>query len=398
MSGAAFILINSILVAGLFSAAFVLVGLYSRRHTYALWFAGCFGLGMLYAVLEFVLPVFYNEQLGVFLGHTAFLGSLLLLNVGLSRRFDVPPPRHLLLAVFATSLVISALILNIPRETFLRMFLYQAPFFVLQAIAAWTVYQSRDRTVVDNLLAGFLAASSLHYLSKPFVAMMVGGPGATPTEYITTTYAMISQSMGAVLVVAAGLLILAMLVSDIVRDIVARSETDILSGLLNRRGFEDRLDDLVRQHGRNGMPLSVVICDLDRFKMVNDNWGHGVGDILIAGFAGTLHDCSAEHHIPGRIGGEEFAVVLPGANLAAARLFAEAARATFSANPNEGLPTDVRFTASFGVAEMAAGETRASLLSRADAALYEAKRAGRDCVRVSRVHQVFDDGRSIPAS
>lgn len=278
------------------------------------------------------------------------------------------------------------------------MFLYQSPYFVLQFMAALVVYQARDRRMTDNLLGMFLGLSAFHYLAKPFVALLVGGSGPSPTEYINTTYAMISQSMGAVLVVAAGLLLLVMLASDIVKDIIARSETDILSGLLNRRGFEDRLDDLVRQHGRNHMPLSVVICDLDRFKMVNDSWGHGVGDVLIATFAATLRACSAEQHVLGRIGGEEFAVVLPGSNLAAARLFAEAARTTFSNTPADGLPDTVRFTASFGVAEMSAGETRTSLLSRADAALYEAKRAGRDCVRVSSVHQVIDDGRSITAS
>lgn len=398
MSGAAYILINSALVAGLFCVAFVLIALYDRRHRYALWFAGCFAMGMAHALLEFVLPLLPDPRFGVFLGHAAFLMALLFLNIALARRYEISAPRNLLVVVLALSLVIGALTQTLSREGLLRLILYHAPFFVLQAIAAWTVYRARGRRPVDNLLGGFLALSALNYLVKPFVAVMVGGPGSTPTDYIDTTYAMISQSMGAVLVVAAGLLILAMLGADIVKDIVARSETDILSGLLNRRGFEDRLDEIMRQHGRNRMPLSVVICDLDKFKSVNDRWGHGVGDAVIARFAATLRACAAQHHVLGRIGGEEFAVVLPGSNLAGARLFAEAARTTFSGMAADGLPHDVRFTASFGIAEIGHGDTRASLLSRADAALYEAKRAGRDCVRVNRVHQIVEDGRSITAT
>ena len=263
----------------------------------------------------------------------------------------------------------------------------------MQAIGAANVRKAAARRPVDNLLAGFLGLSALHFLSKPVLSIMTGGPGATASDYLATTYAMISQSMGVVLVVATALLLLAMLTADIVRDITARSETDMLSGLLNRRGFEQRLDEAVRHRPAGGLPVSLVICDLDHFKTVNDNWGHAVGDRLIELFATTLRDGTADHHVLGRIGGEEFAIILPGANLAAGRLFAETVRSAFAGRGIEGLPSGPRFTASFGVAEMGPGETPAGFMARADAALYEAKRAGRDCVRVSRMEQIIDDGR-----
>ena len=112
--------------------------------------------------------------------------------------------------------------------------------------------------------------------------------------------------------------------------------------------------------------------------------GHASGDRVIAAFSGFLRNAAADHHAAGRIGGEEFAVILPGTNLLAARLFAEGTRSAFASLRVDGLPDDRRFTASFGVAELASGESIADLLIRADSALYEAKNAGRDCVRVSQ--------------
>ncbi len=397
MSGAAFILIITLLVAGLFGATFLMIAVYDRRHACARWFALSYATGMVYALLEFALPAFHDLRLGIFLGHAAFLVTLLFLNIGIARRYGVAAPHALLGAAFCVSLLVSALIRDMERDDFVRMALYQAPFFVMLAIGAWIVLKARHRRAVDNVLAGFLGLNALHFLMKPVLAVLTGGSGAGPQDYLLTTYAMISQSMGVVLAVATGLLLLALVTADIVRDITARSETDILSGLLNRRGFEERLGEIVRQRARSGLPVSLVICDLDNFKTVNDNWGHAGGDRLIALFAATLRERAAGHHVLGRIGGEEFAAVLPGCDLATARLFAESVRAAFSGARLADIPAGTRFTASFGVAEMNADERPAALMARADAALYEAKRDGRDRVRVSRLHHVIDDGRAVAA-
>ena len=108
-----------------------------------------------------------------------------------------------------------------------------------------------------------------------------------------------------------------------------------------------------RKRARLGVPVSLVISDLDHFKAVNDTFGHAAGDTVIVTFAGFLRSAMAEHHVAGRIGGEEFAILLPGTNLVAARLFAEGARSAFAALTVDGMPETKRFTASFGVAELA---------------------------------------------
>ena len=391
MSGAAFILLINLAIAGLFCASFVLIAAYDGRYVSARWFATAYAMGMVYATLEFLLPAFTDVKVGVFLGHLAFLCTLLLLNIGLAHRYETEAPRVVLAAVLAVSLVASVLLQDMPRSSFLRNFLYQGPFFLMQAVGLLIVLRASStravgRRPVDTLLAAFLGVSAVHYLAKPFFVALLGGSGANAQAYLSTTYAMVSQSMGTVLVVATALLLLAMLILDMVRDITARSETDLLSGLLNRRGFEERLDDIVERLPANGLPISLVICDLDHFKKVNDTFGHGAGDRVIAGFADTLREGAASHHVLGRIGGEEFAVLLPGSNLAAGRLFAETVRAAFAGRAIDGFTAGKCFTASFGVAEIAPGESAATLMARADAALYQAKRSGRDCVRIGYTH------------
>ena len=389
MSGTGFILVINLVIAGLFCVSFLLIAAYDRRYLSARWFAAAYVMGMVYASLEFLLPIFGNVHVGVFLGHLAFLGALLLLNIGLAHRYEAVPPRLVLALAVVASVVAALLLQGMPRGTFLRNFLYQGPFFVMQAIGAWIVLRASatrpaGRRPIDAFLAAFLVFSALHYLSKPFLAVMLGGNGATAQDYLSTTYAMVSQTMGALIVVATALLLLATLILDMVRDITTRSETDPLSGLFNRRGFEGRLADIVDRLPLNGMPISLVICDLDHFKTINDTWGHAAGDRVITAFADTLRESAAGHHVLGRVGGEEFAVLLPGSNLASARLFAESVRVAFSGRRIDGFPEDAAFTASFGVGEIAPQEAAASLQARADAALYKAKRAGRDCVRLSR--------------
>jgi diguanylate cyclase (GGDEF)-like protein len=129
--------------------------------------------------------------------------------------------------------------------------------------------------------------------------------------------------------------------------------------------------------------VSLVIADLDHFKGVNDSFGHACGDRVIEAFAGFLREAAGQDHVAGRIGGEEFAILLPGANLMAARVLAEGTRSAFSALPIGGLPADHRCTASFGVAELGSGEDFGQLMRRADQALYEAKKSGRDRVCLS---------------
>ena len=189
--------------------------------------------------------------------------------------------------------------------------------------------------------------------------------------------------MGAVLVMCNGLLLLLIIVRDVIADMTARSETDPLSGLLNRRGFEAQADRARLLALRAGAPAMAVVADLDHFKKINDSFGHAAGDQVIAAFALVLRQSFDQRAVIGRVGGEEFAILLPGAELGVARGAAETARRLLRELPlNEhGISRPV--TSSFGIAAMERGEGLADLLRRADRALYEAKSRGRDRVCVA---------------
>jgi diguanylate cyclase (GGDEF)-like protein len=156
---------------------------------------------------------------------------------------------------------------------------------------------------------------------------------------------------------------------------------DPLTGLLNRSAMLNRFAELeqLAGHGEHAS-LGLIVADLDHFKRVNDEHGHPVGDAVLKDVGYALRKALRAFDLVYRIGGEEFVVLLPGADLAHAIEVAERLRAAV-AGQRTG---DVAVTMSLGVTAARGGEVRfAELYGAADAALYEAKRAGRDCVRAA---------------
>ena len=154
---------------------------------------------------------------------------------------------------------------------------------------------------------------------------------------------------------------------------------DGLTGLANRRAASDALHAEAARAQRLETPLSVVLADLDEFKDVNDVHGHAVGDEVLRVFADVLRETLRESDVAGRWGGEEFLILLPGADEEGAAQLADRLRVALAARDISGAP-GLRVTASFGVAEYAGQSNSEQLVDAADSALYRAKRAGRDRV------------------
>ncbi len=155
---------------------------------------------------------------------------------------------------------------------------------------------------------------------------------------------------------------------------------DKLTGLYNRRHFEERASEECHRAQRYGRPLSLLLCDLDHFKQVNDQYGHGAGDTVLQQVGQTIQQRCRTSDLTARLGGEEFTVLLAETGLEDAQRVAErlcaAIRALTFAHPSG----QFHITMSIGVAEVAPTKTLEGLLKEADEALYAAKRTGRNRV------------------
>ena len=271
------------------------------------------------------------------------------------------------------------MIYDLPRSSPLHAILYQTPFALAVLSSAFAVLSSRRKLIVDKFLGGVMLVTGLHFFAKAGVAVLVGS-GATARDYIETDYALISQSATAVLMVAVGLTLLSVLVLEIMADQQSESDKDALSDLANRRGFERRVRSLLDEP-RKG-PHALIFCDLDHFKSINDTHGHHVGDLVIQAFGKVLRDHAPANAATGRIGGEEFAIFLPSTPVDVALSLAQTLRKATSAL--EDLP--VSPTASFGVASLFSAPELQDAYRRADVALYEAKNAGRNRVKLASSH------------
>ena len=163
-------------------------------------------------------------------------------------------------------------------------------------------------------------------------------------------------------------------------ELEAMAYHDELTGLANRRFAVRQLHALLSRARRHDQELSVVLLDVDRFKALNDRYGHGAGDEVLRGLADRLRSRVREEDVVARFGGEEFLVILPDTGATGAATAAEDLRAAVAARPFPAGRTAHGLTVSAGWATWC-GESLERLIARADRGLYAAKEAGRDCVR-----------------
>ncbi|NEU13065.1 diguanylate cyclase [Methylobacterium sp. BTF04] len=170
-------------------------------------------------------------------------------------------------------------------------------------------------------------------------------------------------------------------ISNYTKKLITIATTDPLTGALNRRSFTERaLAELARGR-RYDRPTSMLMIDADRFKSVNDTYGHAGGDAVLQALTSSLGQTLRPSDVFGRLGGEEFGVILPETGLDDAAHVAERIRAELASLVVGSNGGSIRFTVSIGVSQFELGATELKpTLDRADAALYQAKAQGRDCV------------------
>jgi diguanylate cyclase (GGDEF)-like protein len=191
-----------------------------------------------------------------------------------------------------------------------------------------------------------------------------------------------------------------MMASDLSARMKEMAIRDELTGLLNRRGFNEYAERAYSAVRRAGLPMSVIMSDIDRFKRVNDKFGHAAGDMALAHFANLISETRRNEDVIARMGGEEFALLLPGTDLRDAMAIADQLCGRIGETPLEINGTKLAMTASFGVATIRDNDTSIyDVVLRADRALYRSKRAGRNQVDLESSQLMrAADGTLVPVS
>lgn len=169
---------------------------------------------------------------------------------------------------------------------------------------------------------------------------------------------------------------------------------DPLTGVANRRSLDETMAREIERVDRLGLPLTVILLDVDHFKSINDTFGHAMGDKVLQSIASKISDLIRPYDLIARYGGEEFLIMMPGVSIKDGGLAADRFRVAISAITIEGISR--RVTASFGVATLLPGHPAYKLFERADTALYRAKQNGRNCVELDNDNEkeaTFDKNR-----
>lgn len=336
-----------------------------------------FGIGFLCNAAGFGLPVMpmgLSDLTVAWVTDILFAISFFCFGQAAAEHFGVP--RRLLwtrLATCAASIAVCIYAVVARDDLHMELLSSDAGCVLLLGLALigirWAGLRSFDRVLF--VAAWFVTIESV----VRGASSLVTAPNSVE-DFDSSQYAYFMQALGSVLGVVLAMAGLAAVALSVLARYRKLAMDDPLSGLLNRRGFEEAL--AARPDWRFP-PASIVTCDIDRFKAVNDRFGHAAGDRVIAALAAIIRARLPENGVAARFGGEEFLLFLPGRPPSEALKIAEAVRVAIEAEAAQAAEIDAAVTASFGISGVVASDFSVhDAIGRADAALYEAKNGGRN--------------------
>ena len=379
LTGQLFISLLNPAIGLAFAAAFFLMWL-QRRERYVAYAAGAYLATAIAFLFQDVVPALPME-LQRLPANIGFLATGMLFAAAIVGRYGLPIPWRAMAIVAALSTAVFTWFLLAQPSIPARIYTISLGAGVIALMVVRALWPIERRHLIDRLLFWVAALSAANLIIRPIVILTFSGGfddyvGFQQSLYWTTVQ--FSQAMVSIL---AAISLMVAVAIDMLAELRAEADGDPLSGLFNRRGFEAKAAAMLRRCADEARPVSLLIAALDRFKSINDTHGHAVGDAIIAAFGAHVRAIAPVGTIAGRIGGEEFALLLPGAGVESARQLAEAIRTGLQAACADRIPATLCPTASIGLVAGAPGDGLSRLLRDADQALYEAKRAGRNRVR-----------------
>ncbi|OAN55955.1 hypothetical protein A6A04_10340 [Paramagnetospirillum marisnigri] len=261
-----------------------------------------------------------------------------------------------------------------PRHMAVLFSLSLCILYTLNALAL--LASGRRRSLVQRLLIASNGLIAVTALARALVAWL--SESWDPHQGMLANQALFLA--GFIFSISDGFGFLLLVKEDADRDLLRMATVDGLTGLANRMAFMLQAEDRRKLCLRTGQPISLLMMDVDNFKRINDVHGHATGDAVLRAIGELMRKQFRDVDVCGRLGGEEFAVVLPGTPVAAAMEVAERLRLGLAETPITVEGVSLRITASFGVADLASLHGLEQTMSLADQRLYQAKNLGRNRV------------------
>lgn len=329
---------------------------------------------------QLVKPLFPVPLMATIASAICLIASFALLATGFRRRAGLRSGRWwVILGGAVGAAMVAALLLHAPESNWYRAIINAAS-AVLLAISADAVHRApMAGRAKGSATILFLCLASAYSAALAVVALAISthGPITADLYRVAFLIGVPSGSMGV------GLAALMLLGADMAERLRRLAEVDPLTGVLNRRGIEQAALPLIALARRSAWPVAIVVADLDRFKAINDRFGHPLGDIVLRRFAAHAAATLRGGDLIGRLGGEEFVFVLAKSDPARAAEAMERLRAGL-AGITIDLDPEIRLTASFGIAALGdRSDGFADAVGRADDALYQSKNTGRDRITIA---------------
>ncbi len=375
-------------IALIFSAIFAALWWQDRKRLYILAYSYSFGSMAMGIALNIWILGGYGPM-GLLSYHVLSMSGLIALIWGASHRVGQKIP----LATYSVTVVAACVIIWFAiseGEVLAGKLAQNTNSALLFALGAQNLYHAASRNMGDRALVWVFAIFAGFGFIRPLLSYLseaLFGPGAEGVALLSSIHAFLL----ALLLTLMAMCLVASIISDNIKRQSDEATYDPLSGLRMRGAFENGVAELRAKAEAEEKPVSLIVADLDHFKQVNDTLGHSTGDLLIKNFGEMISAKIRPSDIAGRVGGEEFCVLAWNCNADQAAALAERIRkATQNLQARQG-DDNVSVSASFGVAAFTRSDSYADVFNRADAALYKAKRAGRNRVVASP-----DDVKSEP--
>jgi diguanylate cyclase (GGDEF)-like protein len=368
-----------------FGLAFLFAWFLERSRGYLLRLT-CACLIFCAAVTVHIFAFQDDDALNAVAGNTLYVAAVITLASGLLQRSGKSFGYVQGLAVVAVSSALIFYFAYIDPNLSARVYVQNFGFGAILLITALQLRRLARSKLADRVLFWTLLLFAVQFFPRTLITMQIG-PSLESRAFGMTIFWQMFQLSIAILGIALVFAMLMAVMSDIIEGMKDERDTDTLTGLANRRRFDQHMEDIWAKS--SSLQPSLILCDLDHFKRINDDHGHSMGDAVLRRFAEVLSSNMRDTDKVFRIGGEEFAIIVY-APAEAAQILIDRLREVIE-NASFPSPEPIKVTASFGLAMHERGETAQDWFDRTDSALYAAKRQGRN-------RAVIAASRGVPQS